>query len=1330
MADGLNSAQLNEINQSINNQGKDITNAISSGSKSVVDGLHEAAKTGDQQVVDALNLLPDQFKEVYKYLGEVVENLTKLSDITEKTADESEESTKKSGNADKIGISTTQKDTDVAGKVPLKYAAPALMLNKTFIDLLGKNSLLFKEIQKITGGQTTKDKLDEKKEEKGGGKKGPGLAPAAMAGVGGVAAFGVVGAIFGLLISSATLFAKTPFGLALKAMIPAKKFAFHVKGLIKGDDGQKWPTAKEMLAFTKFCTGLKLAMAALLAAAQSSSKLIMAAPMGLLGIKFAQPFINAAIQLIEKSSAKQIDIKKFTKFCVDLKTALSSLFFAAIYAFLLLFVIIPGLIGLKIAVLFINAAIKLIQKIDQRKIKNLNPTVLFLQQMKIVFKELVSVALYATIILMLGISGIMGVGMAFLFLMISLKMISATARQAQTQAAKGGELDQLFQFVKKLRNIFKILLITMLFAMLAGILAIPATIALLGIAVFLLGVSLIGMLAKVVKPYINTFNSVSIFLAISLLIFAIAFYIITQTMTPAFFAKAILTMVGVTLIFATAALIGFAATFALPFIASFALAAIMLAISFLLLYVGILILNFINITDETIEKIRKIGEFFVVFAGFVKYFIIGAIAAIFFAVASALLLVGMILFTITLFLVNVALGFLDALINEKPPNGAPGGFETFGGLAMIAMFFLAIGGLTPFAILAMIAAVPLLIAAVLLMVAFIALTITFFLSAVLLGFFDALGADIYLIPIILAAFFLAMLVAAIPAIIFIIVAVPILIAAVMLLAIFIALTVAFALALALNKMKLKPEDVKAIREAIYSLYDIFGIGLMLKSLKVMIVALPVLGAAVMIMGIMVALVVAYKSIEKLDEMQDRVDPKVVIDSVMSLMDIMKQASEAAKGMSIKTAIAFAITLKSITEAIDSMVDVIIKLDYFNTPDGEEKLKSALLSLHKVIDEFFLDKTNGVLGIFDKLEGGISKSELRAAEALAPITEAISNITDVIIKLNNIENIDQGIANTRKVAEFVKELIILASGFTPEPKGVLGAIGGFLLGDTEDSIKSGTKVVKLLPELIDELAKLNDSVQGITNISEASQNVLDLSDFVLKLTDFAGKFKKGGIFGGGSTEEEIRTSIRVVSALHPMINELTILNGKVNAMGSLAESSMRVKQLSPFVANIMGVAIFLSENKERANKAVDAAQLLVKASNELVKLSKNVDKMETLKASLENNIVAPLMELEEPANRLNEISRAVTQLNSALTRLARENKDTLKTVASIGNTSGSGILGFVGKIIGQPGQGTSMAESITNKQMAANIAKIQRSVQKIDEKITKDTSTWTAPGGGE
>jgi hypothetical protein len=614
------------------------------------------------------------------------------------------------------------------------------------------------------------------------------------------------------------------------------------------------------------------------------------------------------------------------------------------------------------------------------------------------------------------------------------------------------------------------------------------------------------------------------------------------------------------------------------------------------------------------------------------------------------------------------------------------------------------------------------------MVSFIALTITFILVAFLLGIFDSIGKDMFIVPVLVAAFFGAMLLVGVVSLLFIVFAVPILLAAVMLMAIFIALTIAFVFAKALYSLKLTKEQVGEIREAIYSLYDIFGLGLMLKSLKVMIFALPVLGAAVMIMGIMVSLMVAYKAIAKLRQLQRDVDPRPVIDAVMTLMDIVKKAGEAMKGMSKKASEAFAITLGAIVEAIDSMVDVIIKLSYFDTEEGNDELESARASLQKVINDFFLSDT-GVMGILGNLKG-ISKSQLRTAEALAPITEAISNITDVIIKLKDINNVEEGTQKVLTLMNFTAKLIEFASGFTKTPVGgVFGAIKGFLIGDQADTIQNATNVVQKLPELVDALASLNDSIKNISGLNEASQNVLDMANFVVKLIDFAGTFKKGGWFSDG-TKEEVSTAVGVLRALKPMIDELTILNGKIIAIASVDASIRKIDNLIKLTRDVAGIAIYLSSNSDKMNRSVDAAKKLVSASSELVKMSKNIDQLGQLKVALENNIVQPLMELEKPADKLQQVTNAVSRLNSELTKLARENKDTLKTVASIGNASAGGVLSFIGDKIKSAFTASSNAASDrAANEMAANIAVIKKSVVRLDDKLTKDTKTWTAPQGG-
>jgi hypothetical protein len=1322
MADGLNPAQLENLNNAVETQGKstvDATNAV--GNK--IDGLHQLQQQNDKQLLEAVNALPKAILDVYNLLTKVVTNLEDIDKVTKETKDSTDKAKAKAPAADKAGISTIQKENDVASKVPMQFAAPALMLNQTLKDLLGEKSSIFKEIQKITNGTTTKDKLDKKDNKKGGG----GSVATELIGPGaGIASFGLLGATLGVIISSATLFAKTPFAPAFRSTIPAKRFINELKDIIKAEDNP-FPTKAQMMKFTEFCAGVKLGTEALKSAARASASMVIVGPIALLGIKISERFINMSQDLIANTNKRRLDIKKFTDFCVNLKISFSSLFKAAILAFLLLFVVVPGIIGLKFSQIFINASIRLMQEIDIAAIPDIKNVKEFFLNLQEVFKALVITALLATAMLLLGVTSILGLGMSFLFLQAALKLIFISANLAKKELEKGGNIDVLETFITKLQIIFKSLVISMLFAVLAGLLALPATLALVGITLFFLGVTLIGLLAKTVLPFIKTFTSVSIELAITMLIFAIAFLIIIHIMTPGFFGKILLTLLGVTLVFAAAAGIGFLAGLALPFIITFAAASILLSLAFLFLFVGMFILSLISIDEKKIEKMRMIGEFFVVFSSFVKYFLIGAIAALFLALASVLLMVSLIVFTLALLVLNFSLGMLDVLIKEKPPEGAPGGFTAYGGLAMIALFFMMVGVLGPFALLAAIAAIPILIASLLLMVSFIALTVTFLCAAFLLGIFDIIGPDLPSIPGYISLMFLLMCVAGLAAIPFIILAVPLLLASILLMTILISLTIAFAFASILAGQKLEQDQIKKIGANTLTLFGIFGIMLFLNALKVIVFAAPVLAAAVMIMVITASLVAAYKSIQKLDELQGQVDPKPVINAVKELMQIIKDAGTYMKGMSKEAAEAFSITLGSIIGAIDSMVDIIIKLSYFETEEGHKLLEKAMKSLTMVINDFFLgenDETKGVINILGKL-GGISSGKLRAAQALEPITEALDNITDVIIKLNGMTDISQGITRTREVMEFINEIIKLASAFTPEPKGIVGAVRGFFVGNTADSLEAGLEVMQKIPELLDAVSIINDSIANITGLNESSKNVLDMMDFVSKIIEFTGTFKKGGFFGGGSTEEEIATAKRAITALKPLIDELNLLNMKIISISGLTESTQKIRQLIPLVRDVTAMAINLSTDFPKMNKAEESARILVRASGELVALSNNIDKLQNLKTNLENNLVKPLLELDEPANRVTQVANAVTRLNSELTKLARENKDTLKTLSSLGN--GGGILSFVSNTVGNLfGVGSSSQQSDPNSQlMAANIAKIQKSVQKLDDKFTKDETTWTS-----
>jgi hypothetical protein len=158
--------------------------------------------------------------------------------------------------------------------------------------------------------------------------------------------------------------------------------------------------------------------------------------------------------------------------------------------------------------------------------------------------------------------------------------------------------------------------------------------------------------------------------------------------------------------------------------------------------------------------------------------------------------------------------------------------------------------------------------------------------------------------------------------------------------------------------------------------------------------------------------------------------------------------------------------------------------------------------------------------------------------------------------------------------------------------------------------------------------------------------------------------------------------------------------------------------------LIGIFKSMSDNKKAINDAPNLAKNMGRAVDDLVKASNNSAKFEGLRTNLERNIVEPLMKLDIGVQKLNNITNAVTKLNSELTKMTAENKSTLTAVASIGNSNENGILKFITTIPGK------LADSMKAGKADAQLAElkvISKKVVEIEKRLTPEEPSWFGKG---
>jgi uncharacterized protein YoxC len=224
-----------------------------------------------------------------------------------------------------------------------------------------------------------------------------------------------------------------------------------------------------------------------------------------------------------------------------------------------------------------------------------------------------------------------------------------------------------------------------------------------------------------------------------------------------------------------------------------------------------------------------------------------------------------------------------------------------------------------------------------------------------------------------------------------------------------------------------------------------------------------------------------------------------------------------------------------------------------------------------------------------------------------------------------------------------------------------------------------------------------------------------------LNVFVGSFDGGGFFAKGSAEKA-NDANKALKALVPVVDSLQIIGDKVSAMRSIAEGaiiSLRIQtnmiaNLNTFVESFDGGGFFTKGSEDKANDAQKSLKALIPVVDSLTVISNKINEMHGIKVNLETNVLEPLLRLDPGIQKVNDLSTAVHELNSAITQLVKENKKGLEQVADI-STGGKGKIQFQVKL---PWTKTAESNEVTAKKSADALAFIANEVKQIRSKVTE------------
>jgi hypothetical protein len=322
--------------------------------------------------------------------------------------------------------------------------------------------------------------------------------------------------------------------------------------------------------------------------------------------------------------------------------------------------------------------------------------------------------------------------------------------------------------------------------------------------------------------------------------------------------------------------------------------------------------------------------------------------------------------------------------------------------------------------------------------------------------------------------------------------------------------VAFTAMKFLSTKMMNKEEVKLVKDSIDAIFGVVSLPLSVKAALVAVACIPLLAAAVMLSATMLGFLVVYTAAEQIRDKQDKVDISAVMKPVEHLIGIMATAAEGLKDMSLEAAISFAIMMKSTLDAAKMIVDMIEDLA---SPQMVNMIPVAQKNFMQILRDFFGFSVDGenvsvvygsdsgptLMGVLKGVSsaGELSEGQLRAVQALVPLTQSLDAIIDVIIKIQQAEDPTAAIAQLFKIQQFIVELTNFAKGFS----------GGFLgFGDDRKSIDVARESIDKMMPLLDSIQALGDKIKElgegsgvITSFNDLGQSFVTLNDSVVSST---------------------------------------------------------------------------------------------------------------------------------------------------------------------------------------------------------------------------------------
>lgn len=375
---------------------------------------------------------------------------------------------------------------------------------------------------------------------------------------------------------------------------------------------------------------------------------------------------------------------------------------------------------------------------------------------------------------------------------------------------------------------------------------------------------------------------------------------------------------------------------------------------------------------------------------------------------------------------------------------------------------------------------------------------------------------------------------------------------------------------------------------------------------------------------MVSLLATVESIKALSKIIDSFGPGDV-ENVMSVMGTilgtLAESAEAFKGTSAKTITAMGSLVKDVAEAISTLTDVVLKLK-----DGipDEQIDAAVFAIKRICEKLFGNPDVDEKGaynltvLFKQLASSkLKKLKADAVAALLPLIDSIDSLADLVVKVSDEDKfsqqrIDIGTAN---IERFLGLVINVASAMKSLVKVDGGWLGAKLLGNkspleaVEEVVNSGffdkfTSMINQMSNAADIVGNAKtEEYQGFIDFwkQDFSKMSESSSEFKTAFKNINDAFKNVNDKALDAYERFIRISTMDTSGATQTISSLTTLANLSPKFVAIADAFSKMASSMETMAKKTGK---LNEMFDKMKKAEKTATAMANVSEGNISTSSN------------------------------------------------------------------------------------------------------------------------------